>query len=69
MNTATKKTMTRREAPAPDFTVDDAAKKLNCHRASVYRMIADGKLVAYTIGRARRITTESIEALRHGATA
>lgn len=50
--------------PEPDFTVAQAATWLVVTRQTIYDQIGKGKLHAYKIGRATRITRESIEALR-----
>ncbi|MFC1797103.1 helix-turn-helix domain-containing protein [Pseudomonadota bacterium] len=39
---------------------------LRCSPPTVYRLMARGKLRSYTIGRSRRITSESLDKLRRG---
>lgn len=51
---------------ATDYTPEAAAERLNCCRATIYRLIDRGVLQSYSLGRARRITTESLERLRNG---
>ena len=47
-----------------DYTIQEAATKFKVTPPTVYSMINKGKLDSYTIGRSRRITSESIERLR-----
>jgi len=43
------------------FTVAEVAKQLKCHKGSVYRWIADGKLVAYKAGKKVLIAQWSLD--------
>lgn len=47
-----------------DYTVQEAAAKFKVTPPTIYSMINKGKLKSYTIGRSRRITSESVENLR-----
>lgn len=47
-----------------DLTVQEASALFKVTNPTIYRMINEGKLKAYLIGRSRRITFESIQALR-----
>lgn len=51
-----------------DYTIKEVIAKLNCSRQTVYDLIADGTLQSYTVKSRRRITSESVDALR-GVTA
>ena len=42
------------------LTVDDAAAELCCSRTTVYRLINEGRLKSFKVGRLRRVVTESI---------
>lgn len=44
-----------------DYTVDDVATMLQCHRRLVERLIASGELKAYHIGRYIRISPDKLE--------
>jgi excisionase family DNA binding protein len=44
-------------------SIKDAAKQISCCRETVYQLIKAGKLDAFKVGAATRITTESIKAL------
>jgi excisionase family DNA binding protein len=53
-----------------DFTVLETCEIFRVTAPTIYRMLNEGKLDGYTIGRSRRITHESIERLRkQGASA
>jgi len=52
-----------------DFTVMETCEFFRVTAPTVYRMLNEGKLDGYTIGRSRRITHESIDRLRHQRTA
>ncbi|MFC1696242.1 helix-turn-helix domain-containing protein [Pseudomonadota bacterium] len=60
MNEALRQTMN------PDLTVMEVCNLLRCSPPTVYRLMARGKLRSYTIGRSRRITSESLDKLRRG---
>ena len=50
----------------PDSTIAETARQFNVTSPTIYKMIHEGRLHAYKIGRATRITRESIEQLRRG---
>lgn len=50
----------------PDSTVAEVARQLNVTTPTIYKMIHQGLLHAYKVGRATRVTRESIELLRNG---
>lgn len=50
----------------PDLTVQETCAILRCTAPTVYRLLERGELKSYTVGRARRITQESLEKLRRG---
>lgn len=50
--------------PNPDYTIQEVASKFKVTPPTVYSMIRKGKLDSYTVGRSRRITSESIERVR-----
>ena len=45
------------------LTVNDTAAELSCSRATVYRLINEGKLKTFKVGRLRRVLTTSIHDL------
>jgi len=47
-----------------DLTVQETCAVFRITPPTVYRMLNQGKLKGYTLGRARRITQESIQKLR-----
>lgn len=47
-----------------DYTIQEAAAKFKVTPPTIYLMIRKGKLDSYTIGRSRRITSESVERVR-----
>lgn len=49
-----------------DLTIAETSAALNVTNPTIYKMIARGDLDSYTVGRARRITQESIQRLRSG---
>jgi excisionase family DNA binding protein len=49
---------------AQDFTVQEASALFKVTNPTIYRMINEGRLKGYLIGRSRRITFESVNALR-----
>jgi excisionase family DNA binding protein len=55
---------------SPDLTPREAAHRLGTSVATVWSMIADGRLTSYSLspkrGAARRIRWEAIEAIRRG---
>lgn len=53
-------------ATQQDYTVDSLAIFLSVSRPTIYKMINDGRLHAYKVGRATRVTVESVEHLRKG---
>ena len=44
------------------LTIQEAAESLGVGRTKLYQLIASGELDTVSIGRARRITVESVEA-------
>lgn len=44
------------------FTIRQTGEELNCSDRSVWRMLAEGKLTKVQLGRAVRVTAESVEA-------
>ena len=53
---------------AQDFTVQEASTLFKVTNPTIYRMLNEGKLKSYVIGRSRRITHESVEHLRQTRT-
>jgi excisionase family DNA binding protein len=49
--------------PPPLLTLAETCAMLRLQRASVYRLIGQGRLRAYKLGRATRVTRTSIDAL------
>lgn len=49
---------------AQDFTVQEASALFKVTNPTIYRMLNEGRLKGYVIGRSRRITFESVQALR-----
>jgi excisionase family DNA binding protein len=49
---------------ARDFTVQEASALFKVTNPTIYRMLNEGRLKGYVIGRSRRITFESVQALR-----
>ena len=47
-----------------DFTVQEASTLFKVTNPTIYRMLNEGKLKSYVIGRSRRITFESVQRLR-----
>jgi excisionase family DNA binding protein len=47
-----------------DFTVQEASALFKVTNPTIYRMLNEGKLKGYVIGRSRRITFESVQSLR-----
>jgi excisionase family DNA binding protein len=45
------------------LTIKDAAKLIGCSRSTVYELIGDGKLEAFKLGAATRITMASVKGL------
>lgn len=45
------------------YSINDTARALSLGRTSIYAMIADGRLVAFKLGRRRLVTAESIRRL------
>ena len=55
---------TTREEPRPLWSVPDVSRRLSMSRASVYRMIERGELVAYTLPSGTiRIPPEAVDRL------
>ena len=52
--------------PSRDYTVTETCTILNCTNPTVYALMGRGDLDGYKVGRARRITGESIQRLRSG---
>jgi excisionase family DNA binding protein len=44
-------------------TITEAQRQLSCSRTTVYQLADDGKLDLVNIGRARRVTDESLRSL------
>ena len=49
---------------AQDFTVQEASALFKVTNPTIYRMLSEGRLKSYLIGRSRRITFESVQELR-----
>ena len=47
-----------------DLTVQEASALFKVTNPTIYRMLSEGRLNSYLIGRSRRITFESVQALR-----
>jgi len=47
-----------------DFTIQEASALFKVTNPTIYRMLHEGRLKSYVIGRSRRITFESVQALR-----
>ena len=47
-----------------DYTVQEASALFKVTNPTIYKMINEGRLKTYLIGRSRRITHESIQRLR-----
>jgi excisionase family DNA binding protein len=45
------------------YSINDTAKALSLGRTSIYAMIADGRLVAFKLGRRRLVNAESVRRL------
>ena len=52
------------EKTNPDLTVQETCAFLRVSAPTVYRLLDQGKLEGYTVGKSRRITLESIQRLR-----
>ena len=50
----------------PDRSVTETCAILNVTPPTVYKMLAQGRLQSYVVGRQRRIKAESIDRLRAG---
>ena len=48
----------------PDLTIKEVCQGIGVTPPTVYKMLSDGQLKSYKVGRCRRITRESFEALR-----
>ena len=48
------------------YSINDTARALSLGRTSIYAMIADGRLVAFKLGRRTLIKAESIQKLVAG---
>jgi excisionase family DNA binding protein len=53
----------KRETPPLQYPIEEAAELLRCHRNTVGRLIAAGKLKSHLIGRRRYIRHAEIERL------
>ena len=53
----------------PDYNITDVCKIFNCTSPTVYKLLNRGELKGYKVGASRRITRESVEALRSGKSA
>ena len=53
---------------ARDLTVQETCAFFRVTPPTIYRMLHEGKLKGYTIGRSRRVTHESVERLRQTRT-
>ena len=51
-----------------DLSINEACSILNVTNPTVYKLIAQGQLDSYKVGRSRRITRESLQRLRQGHT-
>ena len=49
-----------------DLSVSEVSGMFGVTNPTVYKMLARGELDSYKVGRAQRITAESIERLRNG---
>ena len=52
-----------------DLSVQETCAVLGVTPPTIYKLLAKGQLEGYLVGRARRITSESITKLRGGAAA
>ena len=52
-----------------DFTIVEACTLLDVTPPTIYKLLNRGELKGYKVGRARRITFESIQKLRAGGAA
>ena len=51
----------------PDLTLQETCALIKCTAPTIYRLIERGELKSYKVGRVRRITFESLAALRRGS--
>jgi excisionase family DNA binding protein len=49
------------------LTIKDAARVIGCSRSTIYELIAEGRLEAFKLGAATRITMASVKTLIEGA--
>lgn len=52
-----------------DFTVMEVCEQIKTTPPTVYKLLREGKLDSYKVGRSRRVTHESIARLRQGKAA
>lgn len=52
--------------PQGDYTVTETCTAINTTAPTVYKLLNQGILEGYKVGRSRRITRESVERLRSG---
>jgi excisionase family DNA binding protein len=50
----------------PDLTVDQAALEMAVSRVHIYRMMGNGSLAGYKVGKSTRIKRESLDAFKAG---
>lgn len=56
--------MSEHRSPGEDLvSVPEAARRLDVSKPTVYRLIAEGKLLSLTIGRSRKVVNSSIDSL------
>lgn len=51
---------------SPDYKVEEVARLLSASIPTIYKLLHQGKLQCYKLGRGTRITRESVETLRDG---
>lgn len=51
------------DAPRLAYRIDEAADALSVHRATIYRLIAGGKLKTIKLGRIRLVSARALHAL------
>ncbi|WP_207061773.1 helix-turn-helix domain-containing protein [Motiliproteus sp. SC1-56] len=50
----------------PDYKIAEVAEQLSASVPTIYKLIHDGTLSTYKLGRGTRVTRESVAALRLG---
>lgn len=48
----------------PDFTAERVADELQCSLRMVWKLLRDGRLQSYRVGRRRRVTREQLDAFK-----